>query len=61
MGAASRWLWVDETKALRPSDTMLVLRVVAAAADQGEPFAKLLGDYEVNKLFNAGVFYFARP
>ena len=59
--AAGRWLRVDETKTLSPSDTMLVRRVVAAAADQSEIFAGLLRDYEVNKLFNAGVLYFERP
>ena len=61
MIAAGRWLRVDETKSLNPADTMLVRRVVAAATTQGEVFAGLLRDYEVNKLFNAGVLYFERP
>jgi len=59
--AAGRRLRVDETKPLRPSDTMLVRRLVVAAADNGEIFLALLGDYEVNKLFNAGMLCFEKP
>ena len=59
--AAGRWLRIDETKPRIASDEMLVRRVVAAAKEQSETFAALLHDYEVNRLFNAGVLYFERP
>ena len=37
------------------------LRVLAAAKERGDTFIKLLGDYNVNRLFNSGALYFERP
>ena len=59
--AAGRYLRVDETKITSPKDTMLLHRVKAAAAERSGTFDVMLGDRDVNRLFNGGVLYFERP
>ena len=56
--AAGRWLCVDESKVTSPKDTMLLHRVRAAAADGSGVFDQMLGDRDVNRLFNDGALYF---
>jgi hypothetical protein len=58
--AAGRWLRVDETKITSPKDTMLLHRVRATAAEGSEAFHTMLGDRDVNRLFNGGALYFER-
>jgi hypothetical protein len=58
--AAGRWLRVDESKAGSPKDMMLLHRVRAAAAERSEAFDAMLGDIDVNRLFNDGALYFER-
>jgi hypothetical protein len=59
--AAGRWLRVDESKVTSPKDMMLLHRVRAAAAEQSGAFDVMLGDMDVNRLFNDGALSFARP
>jgi hypothetical protein len=59
--AADRLLRVDESKVTSPKDMMLVHRVRAAAAEQSATFDAMLGDMDVNRLFNDGALYFERP
>ena len=56
--AAGRYLRVDETKIRSPKDMMLLHRVRAAAADGSGSFDVMLGDRDVNRLFNDGALYF---
>ncbi len=59
--AAARLLRFDESKIQNASDKMMALRLLAAAKERGDTFIKLLGDYDVNRLFNSGALYFERP
>lgn len=59
--AAGRFLQVDETKIASPKDMMLLHRVRAAAAEGSATFDGMLGDRDVNRLFNDGALSFARP
>ena len=58
--AAGRYLRVDETKVTSPKDTMLLHRVRAAAAEGSSVFDRMLGDTDVNRLFNDGALCFER-
>ena len=59
--AAGRYLRVDESKITSPKDMMLLHRVRAAAAEGSATFDVMLGDRDVNRLFNDGALYFERP
>jgi hypothetical protein len=54
-------LHVDETKITSPKDMMLLLRVKAAAAEGSGVFDVMLGERDVNRLFNDGALNFERP
>jgi hypothetical protein len=58
--AAGRHLRVDESKVTSPKDMMLLHRVRAAAAEGSGVFDQMLGDRDVNQLFNDGALYFER-
>ena len=58
--AAGRYLRVDESKITSPKDMMLLHRVRAAAAEGSATFDVMLGDRDVNRLFNDGALYFDR-
>jgi hypothetical protein len=58
--AAGRYLRVDETKVFSPKDMMLLPRVRAAAAERSGAFDVMLGERDVNWLFNDGALYFDR-
>ena len=59
--AAGRYLRTDETKLWPPKDMMLLHRVNATAAEGSVALDRILGDRDVNRLFNDGALYFARP
>jgi hypothetical protein len=59
--AAGQLLKVEESKVSSASDQMVLRRVKAAAAERSDTFDALLCDYDVNRLFNMGALYFARP
>ena len=58
--AAAKWLRVDESKVTSPKAMMLLHRVRAAAAEGSATFDVMLGDRDVNRLFNDGALYFER-
>jgi hypothetical protein len=58
--AAARYLRADEPKVFSPADTMLLHRVRAAAAEGSSVFDRMLGDRDVNRLFNDGALSFVR-
>jgi hypothetical protein len=58
--AAGKWLQVDESKVTPPKAMMLLHRVRAAAAEGSGVFDQILGDRDVNRLFNDGALYFDR-
>jgi hypothetical protein len=59
--AEGRHLRVDESKITSPKDMMLLHRVRAAAAEGSGTFDVMLGDRDVNRLFNGGAIYIERP
>lgn len=56
----ARFLRFDETKCATARDVMLLHRVRAAATDRADTFDKMIGDREVNQLFNDGAIYIER-
>lgn len=54
------WIRVDETKIRSPKDLMLLHRIRAAAERTSGAFDHMLGDRDVNWLFNDGALYFDR-
>lgn len=50
----ARFLRFDETKCATARDVMLLHRVRASVADRSDAFDKMIGDREVNQLFNDG-------
>jgi hypothetical protein len=50
----ARYLKFDETKCATARDVMLLHRVRAATAERSDAFDVMLGDLEVNRLFNDG-------
>jgi hypothetical protein len=59
--AAGRYLRTNEAKIWSPKDMMLLHRVKAAAAEGSGVFDVMLGERDVNRLFNDGALYFERP
>jgi hypothetical protein len=58
--AAGRYLRTNESKIFSPKDMMLLHRVRAAAAEGSGIFDVMLGDGDVNRLFNDGALSFDR-
>jgi hypothetical protein len=56
--AAGRYLCVDESKVTSPADMMFLHRVRAAAVEGSSVFDRMLGDRDVNRLFNDGALSF---
>ncbi|MBN9546951.1 MAG: hypothetical protein J0I19_15900 [Alphaproteobacteria bacterium] len=56
----AHYLRFDETKAGSARDVMLLHRVRAAAAEKSDAFDRMLGEPEVNRLFNDGAIYIER-
>ena len=50
----ARFLRFDETKCATARDVMLLHRVRAAATERSDAFDTMLGEPEVNRLFNDG-------
>ena len=54
-------LRADESKAPTSADIMRIRRIMAAAAERSATYDILLGEYEVQRLFNCGALYFVHP
>jgi hypothetical protein len=54
-------LRADESKAPTSADIMRTRRIIAAASERNVTYDQMLSEYGMQRLFDCGALYFARP